>query len=63
MFPFDKVPFGIITNLLSGVTIFVVKISISFTTPISPCASIKSPILIGLNIIIKTPPAKLASDP
>ena len=40
-----------------------VKISISFTTPISPCASIRSPILIGLKIIIKTPPAKFPREP
>ena len=34
-----------------------------FSTPISPWASIKSPSLKGLKIIIKAPPAKLDKDP
>jgi uncharacterized protein YyaL (SSP411 family) len=63
MLPFDNAPLGKITSLLERPISLVVKISISFTTPTSPCASIKSPILKGLKIIIKTPPAKFARLP
>ena len=63
MLPLDNEPLGIIISLLERPISFVVKISISFTTPTSPWASIKSPILIGLKIIIKTPPAKLPREP
>ena len=46
-----------------GVKSFVLKILISFTEPISPCTSITSSILKGLNKIISIPPAKFESDP
>lgn len=60
---FANAPLGITTRLLSGVTISVVKIFISFTTPTSSCAFIKSPILNGLKSMINTPPLDLTARP
>jgi len=54
---------GIIIVLLSGVLSLVVKILISSTVPVAPAPSIKSLILIGLNIIINIPAAKFESEP
>ena len=50
-------------SLLSGVVIRVLKICISFTFPLCPCASIVSPTLKGLNNKIITPPAKFCNVP
>lgn len=63
MTPFDKAAFGITICLLSGEVITVENILMSFTVPKTPCASIKSPILNGLNKMIKIPPAKFESEP
>jgi len=54
---------GTISFLLSGALRTVVKIPISATEPIVPPAMIKSPILNGLKINIKTPAAKLDNEP
>ena len=63
MTPFDKAAFGITICLLSGEVITVENILMSFTVPKTPCASMKSPILNGLNKMIKIPPAKFESEP
>ena len=54
---------GIITRILSGVLTIVLKIRISLTAPFVPAASMKSPTLKGLKIIIRKPEAKFASEP
>ena len=61
--PFDKLAFGIKIVWLFAVSNLVTKICISVTVPITPCASIVSPTLNGLNNIISIPPAKFERDP
>ena len=63
MFPLAMAPLGTMANRLCGVTNFVVNISMPFTLPKTPWASIKSPILYGLKIMMSTPPAKLEREP
>lgn len=53
-------PLGMITILLFLVIILVRRISISSTFPVSHSSSIRSPIWYGLNMRIRTHPAKLA---
>ena len=63
MVPLLIAPFASMMVLFSPVSRIVLKICTSSTTPFCPPASIKSPVLKGLNTSIKTPPAKLARDP
>lgn len=63
MMPVDSPPLGMMMILLSAVAMMVLKICISRTVPLWPCASIKSPTLKGLKSRIITPPAKFCSVP
>lgn len=63
MLPVDKPPFGMKIDLLSTVLRMVLNIWISFTVPVNPCASMKSPTLYGFKSRISTPPAKFCNVP
>ena len=63
MFPLLSELFGMMMVRPCAVVSFVENICMSDTTPVYPCASIRSPTLYGLNSNISTPPAKFDSEP